>query len=189
MIDNTSKEFIRRHIGPSENDIKKMLEYVGASSLENLINKIVPEDILLKDDLKVGNPTSEHDSLKQLKDISLKNKIYKNYLGMGYYNTYMPNVILRNIYCNPGWYTAYTPYQPEVAQGRLEMLLNFQQMIMDFTGMDIANASLLDESTAAAEAISLCKRLDKNHSDKIFISKDCNPQTIDVIKTRTEVLA
>ena len=140
MIDNTSKEFIRRHIGPSENDIKKMLEYVGSHSLENLINKIVPEDILLKDDLKVGNPTSEHDSLKQLKGISLKNKIYKNYLGMGYYNTYMPNVILRNIYCNPGWYTAYTPYQPEVAQGRLEMLLNFQQMIMDFTGMDIANA-------------------------------------------------
>ena len=187
MIDNTSKEFIRRHIGPSENDIKKMLEYVGSHSLENLINKIVPEDILLKDDLKIGNSTSEHESLKELKDISLKNKIYKNYLGMGYYNTYMPNVILRNIYCNPGWYTAYTPYQPEVAQGRLEMLLNFQQMIMDFTGMDIANASLLDESTAAAEAISLCKRLDKNHSDKIFISKDCNPQTIDVIKTRTEV--
>ena len=106
---------------------------------------------------------------------------------MGYYNTYMPNVILRNIYCNPGWYTAYTPYQPEVAQGRLEMLLNFQQMVLDFTGFDIANASLLDEGTATAEAIGLSRRLDKNNLKKIFVSKDCNPQTIDVIKTRTEV--
>jgi len=187
MIDNTSKEFIRRHIGPSETDIKNMLKVVGADSLDDLIKKTVPDNILLKDELKINNPTSEHESLKQLKIISDKNKVYTSYIGMGYYNTYMPNVILRNIYCNPGWYTAYTPYQPEVAQGRLEMLLNFQQMVLDFTGFDIANASLLDEATATAEAIGLSRRLDKNNLKKIFVSKDCNPQTIDVIKTRTEV--
>jgi len=187
MINDTSKEFIRRHIGPSEKDMNKMLKLVGANSLDDLIKKTVPEGILLKDRLKINNPTSEHEAMKVVKVISEKNILYKNYIGMGYYNTYMPNVILRNIYCNPGWYTAYTPYQPEVAQGRLEMLLNFQQMVMDFTGMDIANASLLDESTAAAEAIGLSRRLDKNNSNKIFISQDCNPQTIDVIKTRTEV--
>ena len=187
MIDNTSKEFIGRHIGPSEEEIKKMLKVVGADSLDDLIKKTVPDNILLKDELKIGNPTSENESLKQLKTISEKNKVYTNYIGMGYSNTYMPNVILRNIYCNPGWYTAYTPYQPEVAQGRLEMLLNFQQMILDFNGMDIANASLLDEATATAEAIGLSRRLDKNNLNKVFVSSDCNPQTIDVIKTRTEV--
>jgi glycine dehydrogenase len=187
MINDTSKEFIRRHIGPSEEDIEKMLKIVGANSLDDLISKTVPDNILLNDKLKIDDPTSEHESMKQAKAIAEKNKLYKSYIGMGYYNTYMPNVILRNIYCNPGWYTAYTPYQPEVAQGRLEMLLNFQQMILDFTGMDIANASLLDESTAAAEAIGLSRRLDQNNSNKIFVSSDCNPQTIDVIKTRTEV--
>ena len=187
MINDTSKEFIKRHIGPSEADIDAMLKVVSANSLDDLIKKTVPDNILLKDKLKIGDPTSEHESMKQIKVISEKNKLYKNYIGMGYYNTYMPNVILRNIYCNPGWYTAYTPYQPEVAQGRLEMLLNFQQMVLDFTGMDIANASLLDESTAAAEAIGLSSRLDKNNSNKVFISSDCNPQTIDVIKTRTAV--
>ena len=187
MINDTSKEFIRRHIGPSEEDIEKMLKVVGANSLDDLISKTVPDNILLNDKLKIDDPTSEHESMKQAKAIAEKNKLYKSYIGMGYYNTYMPNVILRNIYCNPGWYTAYTPYQPEVAQGRLEMLLNFQQMVLDFTGMDIANASLLDESTAAAEAIGLSRRLDQNNSNKIFVSSDCNPQTIDVIKTRTEV--
>ena len=187
MIDDNSREFIRRHIGPSEEDIEKMLKVVGANSLDDLINKTVPENILLKDKLKIDKPTSEHESMKQVKVISEKNKLYKNYIGMGYYNTYMPNVILRNIYCNPGWYTAYTPYQSEAAQGRLEMLLNFQQMVLDFTGMDIANASLLDESTAAAEAIGMSRRLNKNNSNTVFISRDCNPQTIDVIKTRTEV--
>ena len=187
MINDTSKEFIRRHIGPSEEDIKEMLKLVGADSLEDLMKKTVPDNILLREKLKIGEPTSEHESLKQLKTIGEKNKVYTNYIGMGYSNTYMPNVILRNIYCNPGWYTAYTPYQPEVAQGRLEMLLNYQQMILDFTGMDIANASLLDEATAAAEAIGLSRRVDKNNLNKIFVSNDCNPQTIDVIKTRTEV--
>ena len=186
MIEDNSKEFISRHIGPSDNEEKKMLEMVGAKSLVELINKTVPENILLKDNLKIDNPLSENDALKKLKAISKKNEYFRNFIGMGYYNTITPNVILRNILENPGWYTSYTPYQPEVAQGRLEMLLNFQQLIMDLTGMDIANASLLDEGTAAAEAVGLCHRIDKNNSKKIFVSTSCNPQTIDIIKTRAE---
>ncbi len=186
MIDDNSKEFIKRHIGPSDKDQSKMLQYVGYNSLEDLMINTVPEKILLKNDLKIDEPLSENDALKKLKSISKKNKIFRNFIGMGYYNSITPNVVLRNILENPGWYTSYTPYQPEVAQGRLEMLLNFQQLIIDLTGMDIANASLLDEATAAAEAVGLFQRLDKTNSKKIFISKNCNPQTIDLIKTRTE---
>ena len=186
MIDNNSKEFIYRHIGPSEEEQKTMLKAVGYSSLEDLMENTVPEKILLKNELKISDPLSENDALKKLKSISKQNKIFRNFIGMGYYNSFTPNVILRNILENPGWYTSYTPYQPEVAQGRLEMLLNFQQLIIDLTGMDIANASLLDEATAAAEAVGLSQRLDKNDSKKIFVSSSCNPQTIDLIKTRTE---
>jgi len=186
MIDDNSKEFIARHIGPSKEDQEKMLQAVGAKSLDDLMKNTVPEKILLSEELKVSEPISENDALKKLKSISKKNEIFRNFIGMGYYNTFTPNVILRNILENPGWYTSYTPYQPEVAQGRLEMLLNFQQVITDLTGMDIANASLLDESTAAAEAVGLCQRIDKNDSDHVFVSSDCNPQTIDLIKTRTE---
>ena len=186
MIDNSSKEFIYRHIGPSEEEQKTMLKAVGYSSLEDLMENTVPEKILLKNELKINDPLSENDALKKLKSISKQNKIFRNFIGMGYYNSFTPNVILRNILENPGWYTSYTPYQPEVAQGRLEMLLNFQQLIIDLTGMDIANASLLDEATAAAEAVGLSQRLDKNDSKKIFVSSSCNPQTIDLIKTRTE---
>ena len=186
MIDNNSKEFIYRHIGPTEAEQEIMLKEVGYNSLENLMKNTVPEKILLKDELKIDEPLSENDALKKLKTISKQNKIFRNFIGMGYYNSFTPNVILRNILENPGWYTSYTPYQPEVAQGRLEMLLNFQQLIIDLTGMDIANASLLDEATAAAEAVGLSQRLDKNNSKKIFISSSCNPQTIDLIKTRTE---
>jgi glycine dehydrogenase len=159
---------------------------VGYKTLENLMDNTVPEKILLKDDLKIDQPLSENDALKKLKSISKQNSIFRNFIGMGYYNSFTPNVILRNILENPGWYTSYTPYQPEVAQGRLEMLLNFQQLIIDLTGMDIANASLLDEATATAEAVGLSQRLDKNDSKKIFVSNSCNPQTIDLIKTRTE---
>ena len=186
MIDDNSKEFIARHIGPSEEEQSKMLSLVGAKNLDELIKNTVPEKILLKDELNIEEPGSENDTLKKLKSISKKNEIFRNFIGMGYYNSITPNVILRNILENPGWYTSYTPYQPEVAQGRLEMLLNFQQMIMDLTGMDIANASLLDESTAAAEAVGLCQRIDKNNSKYVFISETLNPQTIDLIKTRTE---
>ena len=186
MIDDNSKEFIYRHIGPSEEEQVKMLRAVGYKTLEDVMKNTVPEKILLKDELKIDNPLSENDALKKLKSISKKNKIFRNFIGMGYYNSFTPNVILRNILENPGWYTSYTPYQPEVAQGRLEMLLNFQQLIIDLTGMDIANASLLDEATAAAEAVGLCQRLNKNESKKIYISDSCNPQTIDLIKTRAE---
>ena len=186
MIDDNSKEFIRRHIGPSDEDQSKMLATVGYKSLNDLMIGTVPEKILLKDELKIDVPMSENDALKKLKSISKKNKIFRNFIGMGYYNSITPNVILRNILENPGWYTSYTPYQPEVAQGRLEMLLNFQQLIIDLTGMDIANASLLDEATAASEAVGLSQRLDKSNSKKVFISNNCNPQTIDLIKTRTE---
>jgi len=186
MIDDTTKEFINRHIGPSKKDQKEILKYIGSSSLEQLIENTVPENILQKEDLKIDNSLSESEALKKLKVISQKNETFRNFIGMGYYNCLTPHVVLRNILENPGWYTSYTPYQPEVAQGRLEMLLNFQQMIIDFTGMDIANASLLDEATAAAEAVGLAQRVNKNNSKKIYVSDACNPQTIDLIKTRAE---
>ena len=188
MLKSSQRDFIRRHIGPSEEDQNKMLSELGFKSLDDLISKTVPENILLKEELEIGEPNSEYEALRKLKAISKKNKIYSNFIGMGYYGTFTPYVILRNILENPGWYTSYTPYQPEVAQGRLEMLLNFQQMICDFTGMDISNASLLDEGTAAAEAVGLSYRLCKNDSNTVFVSKDCHPQTIDVIKTRAEPL-
>ena len=138
--------------------------------------------------MDIGDPNSEYKALRKLKNIAKKNEVYSSFIGMGYYGTYTPYVILRNILENPGWYTSYTPYQPEVAQGRLEMLLNFQQMIIDFTGMDIANASLLDEGTAAAEAMGLSYRISKSETKKVFVSKNCHPQTIDVIRTRAEPL-
>ncbi|MDC1125388.1 aminomethyl-transferring glycine dehydrogenase [Candidatus Pelagibacter sp.] len=188
MLKSSQKDFIKRHIGPSEADQQKMLNELGFENLDDLISKTVPEKILLKEDLGIGEPNSEYEALRKLKVISKQNRIYSNFIGMGYYGTYTPYVILRNILENPGWYTSYTPYQPEVAQGRLEMLLNFQQMIIDFTGLDIANASLLDEGTAAAEAVGLSYRLCKNDSNIVFVSKDCHPQTVDVIKTRAEPL-
>mgnify|MGYP006137999401 FL=1 len=186
MIDDTSKEFINRHIGSSKEEQNKILNYIGAKSLEDLMKNTVPENILLKDDLKIDQSLSESEALKKLKSLSKKNETFRNFIGMGYYNCFTPHVVLRNILENPGWYTSYTPYQPEVAQGRLEMLLNFQQLIIDFTGMDIANASLLDEATAAAEAVGLAQRVCKNNSKKVYVSETCNPQTIDLIKTRVE---
>jgi len=188
MLKNAQKDFIKRHIGPTEAEQKTMLQELGFNSLDELISKTVPEKILLKENLSIGDSNSEYKALRKLKEIAKKNKVYSSFIGMGYYGTYTPYVILRNILENPGWYTSYTPYQPEVAQGRLEMLMNFQQMIIDFTGMDIANASLLDEGTAAAEAIGLSYRLCKKDTKKVFVSKDCHPQTIDVIKTRAEPL-
>ena len=188
MLKNAQKDFIQRHIGPSIEEQNIMLKELGYKNLDELIKSTVPENILLKDALDIGDPNSEYKALRKLKNISKKNKVYSSFIGMGYYGTYTPYVILRNILENPGWYTSYTPYQPEVAQGRLEMLMNFQQMIIDFTGMDIANASLLDEGTAAAEAMGLSYRISKTDSNKVFGSKNCHPQTIEVIKTRAEPL-
>ena len=184
---NHQDQFIKRHISPIENDTESMLNTIGASSIDQLIDETIPAHIRLKERMKLPEPLTEAELLGLLKTISEKNKIYKNYIGMGYYGTHTPNVVLRNIFENPGWYTAYTPYQAEIAQGRLEALLNYQTMIIDLTGMEIANASLLDEGTAAAEAMHMFHSESKNQSaTKFFVSELCFPQTIDVLKTRTE---
>lgn len=177
-------DFITRHIGPSAADTQAMLAAVQADSLDALVNSTVPSDILTQAPLALENSRTETETLAYLKQLAMQNKLNKSYIGMGYYDTLVPSVILRNVMENPGWYTAYTPYQPEISQGRLEGLLNYQQMVMDLTGMDIANASLLDEATAAAEAMALCKRSNKLKSDKFFVSDQVLPQTIDVLKTR-----
>jgi glycine cleavage system pyridoxal-binding protein P len=147
------QEFIQRHIGPNETEIKEMLNTIGEASVESLISKTIPASIRLAAPLQTGSGMSEHQYLRSLKTIASLNKVYKSYIGKGYYNTITPSVILRNILENPGWYTQYTPYQAEIAQGRLESLLNYQTMVSDLTGLPIANASLLDEGTAAAAAI------------------------------------
>lgn len=180
-------EFIDRHIGPDAEQITAMLEELGLESLERLVEKTVPESIALQSPLAMAGSLSESNALTKLKAIASKNKQSRSYIGLGYYDTELPNVIVRNVLENPGWYTAYTPYQPEISQGRLECLLNFQQMVLDLTAMDLANASLLDEATAAAEAMALAKRVSKNRSaNKFFVDENCFPQTIDVIKTRAE---
>jgi glycine dehydrogenase len=153
------EEFIQRHIGPSPSEAQAMLQVLGYESLDQLISATVPEKIRLQQPMDIASAKTEHHALADLKAMAGKNIINRSFIGTGYYNTYTPPVILRNVLENPGWYTAYTPYQPEIAQGRLEALLTFQQMIMDLTGMDLANASMLDEGTAAAEAMSLLKRV------------------------------
>ena len=183
LIEDT--KFTRRHIGSESEDIQAMLQKVNAESLDDLSQQIVPENILMQRPLDLPAGTSEADALAELKLIAQKNLVARNFIGMGYHETLTPNVVLRNVLENPGWYTAYTPYQPEIAQGRLEALLNYQQMIIDLTGMEMANASLLDEGTAAAEAMSMAKRsVRKNKSQTFFIDENCLPQTIDVVKTR-----
>ena len=180
-------EFIDRHIGPNKIQIEQMLQALNLKSLDELIANTVPEAILLKSALELDDPLTENAALAKLKAIAEQNSTAKSFIGLGYYDTFTPNVILRNVLENPGWYTAYTPYQPEISQGRLECLLNFQQMTLDLTAMDLANASLLDEATAAAEAMSLAKRVCKNRkANKFFVDQHCFPQTIDVIKTRAE---
>lgn len=179
--------FIRRHIGSDALQQQEMLNYVGAESLEDLTAQIVPESIRLNRDLAVGEACGEAEGLAYIKSLAKQNKVFKSYIGMGYYGTEVPNVILRNVLENPGWYTAYTPYQPEIAQGRLEAVLNFQQMSMDLSGLDLASASLLDEATAAAEAMALAKRVSKAKKANIFfVADDVFPQTLDVVKTRAE---
>jgi len=185
---NNGAAFHARHIGPSDDDLALMLKVVGASSLDDLIGKIVPKQILKDGLLALDAPRTEEDVLADLRRIAGKNKVYKSFIGQGYYGTFTPGVILRNILENPAWYTAYTPYQPEISQGRLEALLNFQTMVCDLTGMEISNSSLLDEATAAAEAMTLAKRSAKSASNTIIVAGDCHPQTIALIKTRAEPL-
>jgi glycine dehydrogenase len=180
--------FAPRHIGPNSDDIQLMLKVLGFPSLDALIDKTVPQTIRLKQPLKLPEAESEYAALASLKKVAAKNQVFRSYIGMGYYDTITPPVIGRNILENPGWYTAYTPYQPEIAQGRLEALLNFQTLIIDLTGLEIANASLLDEATAAAEAMSLSYGVCKNQANAYFVSHDCHPQTIDVLQTRAKPL-
>ncbi len=179
-------DFIDRHIGPDEADRQAMLAALGFESMQAFIEKVVPAAILSRQPLALEDACSEPEVLEQLRRIAAKNKVFKSYIGMGYYDCHTPNVILRNLLENPAWYTAYTPYQPEISQGRLEALLNFQTMVSDLTGMEIANASLLDEATAAAEAMTFCQRVSKSKSKIFFVSQDCFPQTIDVVRTRAE---
>ncbi|WP_105637749.1 aminomethyl-transferring glycine dehydrogenase [Cronobacter dublinensis] len=179
--------FIGRHIGPGVDQQQEMLRTVGADSLDALISQIVPADIQLKTPPDVGNAATEFAALAELKAIAGRNKRFKSYIGMGYAAVHTPPVILRNMLENPGWYTAYTPYQPEVSQGRLEALLNFQQVTLDLTGLDIASASLLDEATAAAEAMAMAKRVSKlKNANRFFVAADVHPQTLDVVRTRAE---
>jgi len=178
----------RRHIGPTEAEIQEMLDTVGYDTLDALIDDTVPEDIRQKEPLDWGPAMTERDALYHMKNIAEKNKVLTSLIGQGYHGTTTPAPILRNILENPAWYTAYTPYQPEISQGRLEALLNFQTMVSDLTGLEIANASLLDEATAAAEAMTMAKRSAKSKANAFFVDKHCHPQTIAVIETRAEPL-
>src|ERR1039458_10134400 len=180
-------QFVRRHIGPSPEETRDMLELLGYPSLSALIDEAVPSQIRLRRPLQLPAARSEHEVLAALKDIASQNQVFRSYIGMGYHDCITPPVIQRNLLENPGWYTPYTPYQAEVAQGRLEALLNFHTMVIDLTGLDVANASLLDEATAAAEAMTLCHSL-KQGRNVFFVSADCHPQTIDVVKTRAGAL-
>ncbi|MFA7421047.1 MAG: glycine dehydrogenase (aminomethyl-transferring), partial [Melioribacteraceae bacterium] len=181
------EKFVNRHVGISEKDIKEMCSVIGVSSLDELIDKTVPASIRLKEKIKIEEALTETELLSSLKELSQKNHLFKNYIGMGYNPTITPGVIQRNILENPGWYTQYTPYQAEISQGRLEALLNFQTMICDLTAMPVANASLLDEATAAAEAMSMlysARKTAKKNAKVFWVSEECFPQTIDVLKTR-----
>ena len=188
LFEQQSNEFIPRHIGPNEQDTRQMLRTIGESSVSSLVDKTVPAGIRMDHTLNLPEAMGEHEYLEHVKEVSLKNKVYTNYIGQGYYDTITPSVILRNIFENPGWYTQYTPYQAEISQGRLESLLNFQTMVSDLTGLPIANASLLDEATAAAEAMTMFfNSLNKqDHIDRprFFVDKEIFPQTLDVLYTR-----
>lgn len=185
---STADEFVPRHIGPRELDEIAMLDLLGYESLDAMTAQVIPESIKGTSVLDLPAGLSEADALAELRAIAGKNRLLKSLIGQGYYNTHTPAPILRNLLENPAWYTAYTPYQPEISQGRLEALLNFQTLIGDLTGMPVANASLLDEGTAAAEAMTFCKRLAKNKASAFFASVHCHPQTLDVLRTRAEPL-
>jgi glycine cleavage system P protein (glycine dehydrogenase) len=184
--------FARRHIGPNEEEVRAMLREVGFGNLDALIDAAVPKNIRFERELNLPNAKSETEALADLRAIAQKNKIARSFIGAGYTDCITPPVIQRNILENPGWYTAYTPYQAEIAQGRLEALLNFQQMIIDLTALDIANASMLDEATAAAEAMALCHAVagggDPGRKKTFFVADNCHPQTIAVVQTRAKPL-
>ena len=181
-----SAEFIARHIGPSPEDQQQMLSQLGCSNLQELTAQVVPKAIAMGESLDIVDGCTEAQALAELRVMANQNKVFKSFIGQGYYGTVTPNIIQRNILENPAWYTAYTPYQPEISQGRLEALINFQTMVSDLTGMEMSNSSMLDESTAAAEAMALCQRMSKSKSLCFFVDSDCLPQTIEVIKTRAE---
>ncbi|WP_295118097.1 aminomethyl-transferring glycine dehydrogenase [uncultured Chitinophaga sp.] len=193
LLDIQQNEFVHRHIGPNESETRKMLATIGETGIDELVNKTVPASIRMNTLLDIPHAMSEHDYLVHLKAVSLKNKVFKNYIGQGYYDTITPSVILRNVFENPGWYTQYTPYQAEISQGRLESLLNYQTMVSDLTALPISNASLLDEATAAAEAMAMFfNQLNRDHDHlvrpKFFVDAKVLPQTIDVVITRAEPL-
>ncbi len=188
-----TQNFSARHIGPRDTDVKDMLSAIGVSSIDELINQTIPSKIRLKNELNLDKPLTEFEYLNHIKALSSKNKLFKSYIGLGYNNTILPSVIKRNVFENPGWYTAYTPYQAEISQGRLEALLNFQTMVLDLTGMEIANASLLDEGTAAGEAMIMAyanrnKEAKTAGANQFFVSDKCLPQTVDILKTRSTPL-
>src|SRR5713101_6341326 len=176
--------FAARHLGPSPGDLQVMLETLGYASLDAFIEAVVPADIRLRRPLNLPPARTEQEALAELRRLAAQNQVFRSYIGMGYHDCITPPVILRNVLENPGWYTAYTPYQAEIAQGRLEALLNFQTMVIDLTGLEVANASLLDEATAAAEAMTMLFSIaEHDRSKAFFVSTTCHPQTIGVIRT------
>ena len=181
--------FVERHIGPNDAEIAHMLRVVGHDSLEAMTDAIVPASIKSPAPLALPRAITEVEALAKIRRIADKNQVFRSFIGQGYYGTHVPNVILRNILENPAWYTAYTPYQAEISQGRMEALINFQTLCADLTGMEIANASLLDEATAAAEAMTLAKRSGKSKSNVFFVSSGVHPQTLEVLRTRADGLA
>ncbi|WEJ63416.1 aminomethyl-transferring glycine dehydrogenase [Thiomicrorhabdus lithotrophica] len=183
-----SEKFVNRHLGPDNSEQVAMLNTLGMASLTELLEKVVPTSIRRQQPMALAQGLTEHQSLEKLKSIASKNKVLKSFIGMGYYNTLTPPTIQRNILENPAWYTAYTPYQAEISQGRLEAMLNFQTMVSDLTGLELANASMLDEATACAEAMTLCQRMSKSKGKVFFVAEDCHPQNIEVVQTRAEPL-
>ena len=178
----------RRHIGPSPSEMADMCEVLGVADLDALIDETVPKAIRQETPLNFGKPKSERELLRYMREVAAKNRVLTSMIGQGYHGTVTPPAIQRNILENPAWYTAYTPYQPEISQGRLEALLNFQTMVSDLTGLEVANASLLDESTACAEAMTMAQRVAKSKAKGFFVDRDCHPQNIAVMKTRAEPL-
>src|SRR5690606_39274092 len=178
--------FIERHIGPNDAEVAAMLRVVGHDSLEALTDAIVPASIKSTAPLALPGSLTEVEALAKIRTLADRNQVVRSFIGQGYYGTPVPNLILHNIFANPAWYTAYTSYQAEISQGRMEALINFQQMCADLTGMEIANASLLDEATAAAEAMTLAKRSAKSKSNTFLVAGDVHPQTLEVLRTRAE---